>query len=82
MNNSDFKKTRHEAMMSLSADKFWRLLKSQDQNFPDNKMEFWKTIHKARMLCPGLPASCNRYSKKWLKEFEPTFDEQEMAAWL
>lgn len=66
----EFQRDRLEALKSLDEEKIRAYLKRWGGNWQgaQNPEVFWRAIHKARTVCPGLTEQEREVSRRWLRE--------------
>lgn len=61
-----FVQERDEALLSLNKEKIVLFCRKYEIYQPHNEMEFWKSVHKARVALKGIPEPEKEISREWL----------------
>ena len=61
-----FVRERDEVLLSLDKEKIVSFCRKYVIYYPHSEVEFWKSVHKARVSLKGFPESEKETSRKWL----------------
>lgn len=61
-----FVRERDEALLSLEKEKIVFFCRKYGVYYPHSEIEFWKSVHKARVALKGIPEPDKEISREWL----------------